>query len=251
MFNKILASVGIGSAKVDTILDSSEVVAGESLTGKVLIKGGNIAQRIDGVEFELFTKVEREVNDENSIVYKTIEKYRVAESFELQPNEEISFDLVLDIPEFTPITIDRNFIWLKTSLDIDNAIDPSDKDAIKVLPTEAVVEIINLFEELGFRLNEIDIEESNIFNFGFVQEFEFKPYHSHFHLDEVELIFLQEKSKLIVYIQKERSNNGFVGRLLEATRFDESWFKLEIDTNSGRSEVDREVIKSELIKILG
>lgn len=251
MINRLLASIGIGSARVDTILDSDEVVVGGTLFGKVVIEGGSTPQKIDAIEFELTCKVEREVDSKTVYVNRVIESYRVLESFEIGANQREEFDLKLDIPLHTPITIDSNsFTYLKTKLDIDNAIDPKDSDMIKVLPSNAMVEVVNIVENLGFKLNEIDIEESRIFNFGYIQEFEFKPVNSKFHLKEIELIFLQSQNELKVYIQKDRRVNGVLGSLLEATGLDESWHSLTIAISNSNISEDRDKLKSRFLDIL-
>ena len=45
-FNKVLASVGIGAATVDTKLESEQVVPGEEVQGIVEIQGGNVNNKL-------------------------------------------------------------------------------------------------------------------------------------------------------------------------------------------------------------
>ncbi|MEF1229208.1 sporulation protein, partial [Vibrio fortis] len=47
MFKKLKASLGIGAAKVDTVLDNIEVFQGGELSGNVHILGGDVEQQID------------------------------------------------------------------------------------------------------------------------------------------------------------------------------------------------------------
>jgi len=54
-FNKVLASVGIGAATVDTILEKEEVMFGEEIKGIVNIRGGNTEQRIDDIYLTINT----------------------------------------------------------------------------------------------------------------------------------------------------------------------------------------------------
>ena len=49
MLRKILASVGIGKAKVDTILLTDQLVAGSSFDIEVVITGGDVEQHINGI----------------------------------------------------------------------------------------------------------------------------------------------------------------------------------------------------------
>ena len=61
IFNKVLASVGIGSAKVDTVLEKNLYTAGETVYGKVVIQGGNTEQEIDSINLALKTKYLKEI----------------------------------------------------------------------------------------------------------------------------------------------------------------------------------------------
>ena len=49
IFNKVLASVGIGAATVDTKLHKSVYNVNEKVTGIVEVVGGNIPQHIDTI----------------------------------------------------------------------------------------------------------------------------------------------------------------------------------------------------------
>ena len=54
-FNKMLASVGIGSAKVDTKLEKSSYEAGEQIKGEVEIYGGNVEQQVNAIYLTIYT----------------------------------------------------------------------------------------------------------------------------------------------------------------------------------------------------
>lgn len=62
-FNKVLASVGVGGAKVDTKLEKSEFTAGEIMQGVVEVVGGNLEQQIDAIYLTVNTTYIRESND--------------------------------------------------------------------------------------------------------------------------------------------------------------------------------------------
>ena len=50
-FKKVLSSVGIGAAKVDTILLNESCEPGGELEATVMIQGGDIEQQIDSIYF--------------------------------------------------------------------------------------------------------------------------------------------------------------------------------------------------------
>jgi len=234
MFKKVLATFGVGGSKVDTILESSELQIGGELKGSVIIYGGDVTQEIDGIDFKLLTKIEKEFEEEELLVTKTIAKGKIEQKIKIEANEKIEIPINLDIPYHTPVSSSREFpIWLETSLDIDYAVDPNDKDYIKVYPSTPMLDSITSLEDLGFYIEEIDIEESKMFNHGFVQEFEFKPNSGQFGIDEIELFFEENERYLTVFIKKDSSSS-----FLEIFDLDESFFKFTIDKNNySKSEI--------------
>ena len=66
MFKKLKASLGIGAAKVDTVLDNIEVFQGGELSGNVHIVGGDVEQQIDLINLVLNTEVKVETEDSTS-----------------------------------------------------------------------------------------------------------------------------------------------------------------------------------------
>jgi sporulation-control protein len=69
VLKKLLASVNIGSAYVDTILDKSTVRQGEMLKGEVHIKGGFAPQEINKIYLYLVTEV-KYVDEWDQVQYK-------------------------------------------------------------------------------------------------------------------------------------------------------------------------------------
>jgi len=63
MFDKMLSSFGIGSAKVDTKLHKNSYIAGEELTCVVEITGGKVEQKIDEIYLSVKTKYIKERDD--------------------------------------------------------------------------------------------------------------------------------------------------------------------------------------------
>ncbi|WP_461671282.1 sporulation protein, partial [Mycobacterium tuberculosis] len=58
-----MASVGIGAAKVDTLLERASYSPGEDVRGVVRIYGGSVDQQIDGIDLSIMTYYIKEVND--------------------------------------------------------------------------------------------------------------------------------------------------------------------------------------------
>jgi sporulation-control protein len=56
MFGKVMASIGVGAAKVDTRLEKATYRQGEMIRGEVFVQGGQTPQFID--EIYLFLVVQ-------------------------------------------------------------------------------------------------------------------------------------------------------------------------------------------------
>ena len=65
MLKNLLARVGIGNSTVDAILKSDQLRAGEMFDIEVVIKGGEVEQHINGLEFAIMAdaKAEADVGD--------------------------------------------------------------------------------------------------------------------------------------------------------------------------------------------
>lgn len=128
--NRLLSSIGIGAATVDTLLPKTEFTPGETVEATVEMTGWNAEQEIDGLYFALLTRVD----DEHVVV----DQDEITESVSLAPGETRTLTTEVTVPPWTPITEGECRVWLKTGLDISWAVDPNDEDA---------VDVVSLFEE--------------------------------------------------------------------------------------------------------
>jgi len=233
-FNKILASVGVGAATVDTQLEQSSYTAGDTISGTVVIKGGNVAQQIDSIYLSVNTTYIREVDDNKYTDTATIEKVRVSEPFTIEAGETKSLPFSLTLPIETPVTIGHSRVWIHTGLDIKSAIDPTDKDFIEVKPSPIATAVFNVVEQLGFQLREAECEKAAYHlqtRFPFVQEFEFVPTSGSYRgkLDELEIMFTrQNEQSAELLLQIDRKARGLGGFLAEALDMDESFVRLTV-----------------------
>ncbi|MGR5488610.1 sporulation protein, partial [Vibrio alfacsensis] len=69
-------------------------------------------------------------------VSKTFElqTWKLPYAFTIEPGETRDFEVELDVPWNTPVTIGDSKVWLETGLDIALAADPTDKDMLTVRP---------------------------------------------------------------------------------------------------------------------
>ncbi|OCL26541.1 hypothetical protein U472_11155 [Orenia metallireducens] len=246
LFKKMMASVGIGATKIDTVLDSENLVAGAEVTGHFEIKGGNVEQNIDKIYINVMTKYEKTVEDEEGeeSSYRTDYNLQVIDvpvEKVVEPGDELSipFSFVLDAQ--TPIPTEKFPVWLDTGLDIKNAIDPGDKDIIAVAPHPYMQIVLKALEKLGFVLTEINNQEADFkWKHPFVQELELKPQDGAFvnSLDELELLYNIVDGGLKLWIEVDRRANGLLGVFAEAMDLDESEVLLEIGEEDLEQGVD-------------
>jgi sporulation-control protein len=235
-FNKVFASVGIGSAAVDTKLEKDTYMPGETVNGVVEIRGGKVEQQVDEIYLTLNTTYLRESDDKKYTVTAEIERFRITTPFVIRANEKKDIPFTFQLPFDTPLSIGRSKIWVTTGLDIKGGVDPSDKDYLKVVPNPLMSAVFNAIDNLGFRIREADCEEAPRRLRGrlpFVQEFEFVPTSGLFRgrLDELEVVFFPSgNGSLDIMFQVDRRARGLAGLFSEAMGADETNVRLSVST---------------------
>ncbi|SFA92009.1 MULTISPECIES: sporulation protein [unclassified Bacillus (in: firmicutes)] len=249
-FDKVFASVGIGSATVDTKLEKATYFTGENVRGVVEIKGGKTEQKVDEIYLSLNTTYIKESDDKKYTVSTAIERFRLTEAFTIRSGEKKEIPFSFQLPDDTPISLGRTKIWVQTGLDIKNAVDPGDKDFINVIPNNLMSAVFSAVDNLGFRMREADCQEASYKLRGrlpFVQEFEFIPVAGSFRgkLDEIEIVFrpLSNQSTEVL-LQIDRRARGLGGFLSEAMEMDETNVRFTV------SNPDVNAIQQQLLSVL-
>ncbi|MDR7239493.1 sporulation protein [Neobacillus drentensis] len=233
-FNKVFASVGIGSAAVDTKLEKDTYMPGEIVNGVVEIKGGKVGQQVDEIYLTLNTTYLRESDDKKYTVTASIDRFRLTTPFNVRPNEKKDIPFSFQLPFDTPLSIGRSKIWVTTGLDIKGGVDPSDKDYLKIVPNQLMSAVFKAIDNLGFRIREADCEEAPRRLRGrlpFVQEFEFVPTSGLFRgrLDELEVVFFPSgNGSLDIVFQVDRRARGLAGLFSEAMGADETNVRMSV-----------------------
>ncbi|RXE95592.1 sporulation protein [Pseudoalteromonas sp. PS5] len=237
-FKKALGAVGIGAAKVDTVLDHHQAAPGEEISGIVKIIGGKVAQEINKIDLKVMCNytVEKEDSEGETITVTkshTLAAFHIDEQFTIEPGDEKHIPFTLDLAEETPLTVGQSKTWIATNLDIDMALDKSDRDYLHIVPSELQQAVIDAMEALGFKLYESDcegIDEVSFSRLPFVQELEFKTITGDFHgrFDEVEMVFFTRGEQLEVIFEMDRKARGLKGFFAEALDLDESKSRLLI-----------------------
>lgn len=234
-FNKILASVGVGSATVDTRLHKAMYKPGEALTGEVSVMGGSVDQQVDDIYLDLMTQYKSDdVYLEVSLVH-----YRLMQKFTAKARQATTLPFSVQLPWETPITMGNFPVWVRTGLAVAGH-DPKDRDGLIVEPLPVQSMLLQAMESLGLRLYKVDCEHSRKLGgqFPFVQEFEFKPWGGSYnwHVDEVELVMKGSAQGIDVLLNVDRRARFGRGMLDEVFGMDDRYSSLRFahsDVNLG------------------
>lgn len=227
MLKKIFSTIGVGGAKVDTVLDNHELRAGGEVKGKVIIYGGKADQHINKLIIYTMTSMK----GKTYTMWETL----VCENMQIHEGEKYELDFTYMLPPDMPVT-ERNVVsWLYTGLDVSMAKDSSDEDHIKVLPHPIVQNIFDIMHQMNFRVDKASIAEVHPEMDTFlpvIQEYEFKPQGGDFHkkIDEVEIIFVPREGDVVdLYLEIDKK----AGMLREMFDKDEKHVHIRIDASVG------------------
>ncbi|MCL0028470.1 sporulation protein [Peptococcaceae bacterium] len=224
MFKKIMASLGVGAAKVDLLLDDEHYRIGDELRGKMLIEGGNTDQGIRDIKIDVVIKVFKKgelFKEEAELIKEVLNTIKVADNLTVKARDKMEIPFSCALPLDYPIS-KRNIIsyYLRTKMDIAKALDAFDSDEIIILPSREMEQVFYALDELGFKekpySGEIDLRG---------QEFEYYPPSSLADMfKEVELRFyhsLEGALNLLWELELKDGSEYFAGQVLKHDVFSE------------------------------
>ena len=237
----LLNRIGIGSAEIDTILETETVQPGEGIPAHIEIEGGSDDQEVDEIDLAIMTEYEIESDDGSSYSTAKITETELTDGFTIEAGEERTIDAgSIQVPESTPPTVGKTEVWVYTGLDIDLSVDPKDKDYLNVQPGPYMEALLEAVENLGFRRNSVDNVKARSFGPGaFAQEFEYKPHSGPYsgRLDEIELFPARRGEQLDVVVEVDKRGGSIFGT-------DESHHRITVETT------DTEAIERQLSDLI-
>src|ERR671917_377121 len=245
-FGRLLSSIGVGAATVDTRLERDELVPGEEVRGVVEVKGGGSEQEVNGIRLEVQTHYKRESGDNTVTETGTIEHFPVSGHRTIEANSREQIPFSFRLPYDTPLTLGRSSVWIRTALDVRMAFDPFDSDVVTVRPNPAMRLVLDSMQSLGFRMREAENEElphrlRRRLPFG--QELEFVAGSGEFRgrFDEVELVMFPSEDSVDLVLQIDRRARGLGSFLSESMGTDESYASLTVPEGTAPDRI-REVL---------
>ncbi|TCW39391.1 sporulation-control protein [Laceyella sacchari] len=166
VFKDYLAKIGKGGTRVDLKLGKEEYTLGETIAGSLVIQGGIVTQQINKVDIDFAIHMQQH----DQVTTHLIQRFSFGEPFEIHPGAKKTFPFTYTLPNnllLSGYSISYSFA---TRLDIAEAVDQTDHDAIVILPPPSLQQIQVALRELGFQ----EKYGSRSFD-GYLQKFEFTP----------------------------------------------------------------------------
>lgn len=219
MFEKVLASFGVGSAQIDARLEKSTYRQGETILGDIFVQGGKTEQDIDSIYMYLILQNLLDKHQDDYV----IDKFLLSDSFSIGLGETKVIPFQFQLPYDIPVTSGGSAIYLKTALDVKMAIDPSDRDGIEVLPSLLIDQILQAVEQIGFQLNNIEFDyEMFHARHPFVQKYRFIPRRKYAEMiDEMNLVFYPSPHEVDMIVQVNNRARDLKSSVEEVLQMDE------------------------------
>lgn len=153
MFEKILSSIGIGSAKVNTVLLGPQIERGQEIKGEVHIFGGKVEQKIADIYIHIdaiFYK-DDDTTDFRDINEPILE-IKITDPVTVKPHEEKVVPFTFFLPYYTPITFRHQKVTIQTEIDL-NFINHLEEHHDFVVTDPWIDDILKDFNDLGFKHN--------------------------------------------------------------------------------------------------
>jgi len=166
MFKKLMASFGVGTAKVDLVLDKQQYRIGETIRGKAVVEGGNVDQQVNSLDIDLMLKF----NIRGKEFSRVVHTINVANNFFVKEKKTVEFPVEHTLPADYPISKGSVSYHLITKMNIIRSTDSGDTDSLVILPGREMELVIEAFDILGFKEK---IGSGRIEKFG--QEFIYYP----------------------------------------------------------------------------
>jgi sporulation-control protein len=200
MFKKMMAKMGIGSAKVDLVLRNSEYTLGDTIEGELVIQGGAVEQYINKIDVQFMMALRTKKHEYR----QAVANIPFSCMFTIGAGERKVLPFTYELPKDLLISSSSVAYYFLTNLDIAAGLDNKDNDYIRVNPPVRFSNIIDALNELGFR----EKHDSRSFN-GYAQEFAFFPTaFLHGQVKEVEFIAAIEEEQIRLLLELDLPSFG-------------------------------------------
>ncbi|MCI2948381.1 sporulation protein [Staphylococcus caledonicus] len=130
MFENLLASIGINSMKIETLVKNKSIHSNDTLEGIVKIESGISAQTINKISLTLVERYENpDKNSQFSVLENELQTFILHTNVELEEHHTITEKFKFNIYEYEFKSEPKHLI-LKTHAYIGHSVDAYDEDQI-------------------------------------------------------------------------------------------------------------------------
>ena len=126
LLRKYMALVGIGSAKIDLILEKEIYSPGEQVKGYFLIKGGTTLQQLKRIDCDLV------INDNENKTEQIVDSVTILTSESIRSATDSKMPFTFRLPHSVRATTDSVSYRFKTRLSFKQGVESVDQDAIMI-----------------------------------------------------------------------------------------------------------------------
>ncbi|RFU60479.1 sporulation protein [Peribacillus glennii] len=126
ILRKYMSLLGIGSAKIDLVLNKETYAPGEPVHGHFLIKGGTIDQQLKRIDCDL-------IAIDNNGSEKVINSKTILSSARIISEEMNQISFAFQLPDSVPASTDGLTYRFHTKLAFNEGASSRDEDAIQII----------------------------------------------------------------------------------------------------------------------
>jgi sporulation-control protein len=251
IMDKVMAATGIDGVRIDAKLDNDVVRIGDTITGRLVIRGGRADQTIQGLEAVLACDATQKMDDQAVVGSVALESVKLQESFTIGAGqtEDIAFEI--PVPVGTPVDVphrrSKSSVYVLSAADVSLGRDPNDLDRVTVRPAKVHEDVQTVMADLGFRFKEGEVEKTR---HGAIQEFEFVPGRAGSRYDEVEIAFVPDGQDYALVVETDLSANTGLGLMSAVLDADLDETKQFVRLGGGADGPGRDQIKAAIQRCL-
>ncbi|WP_409296902.1 sporulation protein [Peribacillus sp. SCS-26] len=127
LLRKYMCLLGVGSAKIDLIIEKDTYKAGDTVHGHFLLKGGTISQQLKRIDCDLV------MEERSSKTEKVVESAMILTSKTIESEEMNKVKFTFSLPEDLVLSSKETAYHFKTKLTFNEGVDSTDSDRIKII----------------------------------------------------------------------------------------------------------------------
>lgn len=127
LLRKYMALLGVGSAKIDLLLEKEVYRSGEVVHGYFSIEGGSIEQKLKRIDCDLV------LTDKDEETETVIDTKSISTSMEIHSEELYKHPFEFQLPESMIPSTDKVFYRFQTKLIFDEGVTSLDQDMINII----------------------------------------------------------------------------------------------------------------------